>query len=239
VLALHLLLRRSLPPPPGRRHGAPLLCSRPLRSPPPPTARRAPLLCLPPAALPLATSCSAPPPSAHRATSCIRWRRGARGRRRSVAPWLTGEGAGGARRRHDGSPLVVTLPAMGKRRSLSSCLRPASVDGAGKKTSAGRPRTAPGGKGKGMGKGGGASRQCRALSPVCERWATWVRVERLGCRGEGGGRTAERRFSIQQHPPHAAALSFADAISAATSTEGASEPVGVVFAAAPRRAPPR
>jgi hypothetical protein len=78
-----------------------------------------------------------------------------------------------------------------------------------------------------------------ALSPICERWATWVRVERPGRRGEGGGRTAERRFSIHQHPPHAAALSFADAISAATSAEGASAPVGVVFAAAPHRAPPR
>jgi hypothetical protein len=84
---------RSLPPP---------RCS-----PPPPAAHRAHLLRPPPhrpPRSPLAPPCSAPPPPApprslmrHGAPSCIRWRRGAGGCRRCVAPWLAGGGRRGAR----------------------------------------------------------------------------------------------------------------------------------------------
>jgi hypothetical protein len=57
--------------------------------------------------------------------------------------------------------------------------------------------------------------------------------------GEGEGQGERRRLSIRRYPSCAAALSFADAVSAAASTEGASAPAGEVSAAVPRRAPTR
>jgi hypothetical protein len=57
--------------------------------------------------------------------------------------------------------------------------------------------------------------------------------------GEGEGEGERRRLSIRRYPSPAAALSFADAVIAAASTEGASALAGEVSAAAPHRALPR
>jgi hypothetical protein len=58
--------------------------------------------------------------------------------------------------------------------------------------------------------------------------------------GVGGwSRKEDVGWEIRRYPSCAAALSFADAVSAAASTEGASAPAGEVSAAAPRRALPR
>jgi hypothetical protein len=75
----------------------------------------------------------------------------------------------------------------------------------------------------------------------------WSRKEDVGWEishatrreGEGEGEGERRRLSIRRYPSRAAALSFADAVIAAASTEGASALAGEVSAAAPHRALPR